>query len=223
MMKYQIKQLMLAAGLSITAISAQAVTLSAGDILALPGTTAAAEPQLAGTVLVDEIIPFSFTNDGGLSSGNVQQRVVRSSVDNTIDFYWRIINGETSAPIGSLRVGDFIANEYNANFRVDGLGVVAPDSAHRFLDIQDTFVNFLFADGVSAGQDSNFFFLDTTATNYAKTAIFDLTGTGNGGISNVFAAYAPAAAVPEPEVYAMLLAGLGLVGFAARQKQVKKT
>jgi PEP-CTERM motif len=30
------------------------------------------------------------------------------------------------------------------------------------------------------------------------------------------------AAVPEPETYALLLAGLGLVGFAARRKQVLK-
>jgi hypothetical protein len=28
-----------------------------------------------------------------------------------------------------------------------------------------------------------------------------------------------AAAVPEPETYAMLLAGLGLLGFAARRRQ----
>jgi hypothetical protein len=30
------------------------------------------------------------------------------------------------------------------------------------------------------------------------------------------------AAVPEPETYAMLLAGLGLLGFAARRKKLQK-
>ena len=30
---------------------------------------------------------------------------------------------------------------------------------------------------------------------------------------------AAATAVPEPEAYAMMLAGLGLIGFAARRKQ----
>ena len=33
---------------------------------------------------------------------------------------------------------------------------------------------------------------------------------------------APAPAVPEPETYAMTLAGLGLLGFAARHRKQKK-
>jgi hypothetical protein len=32
-----------------------------------------------------------------------------------------------------------------------------------------------------------------------------------------FEGFAPVTAVPEPETYAMLLAGLGLIGFAARR------
>ena len=38
------------------------------------------------------------------------------------------------------------------------------------------------------------------------------TGTYTGGIN--------VAAVPEPETYAMLLAGLGLIGFTARRRKL---
>jgi hypothetical protein len=222
-MKHQtkiLKQLLIAVGLSITALSAQAVTFNSGDNLALSGTTSATEPQLAGLVLVDDLIPFSFSTPTGLISGTVQQRVIRSFLDNTIDFSWRILNDSTSEAIGSLRVGDFVSPEINANYRTDGLGTLGPDRGHLFSTGQD--FNFLFSNGLAGGQGSNFFFFDTTATSYAKTAFFDLTGTGAGNnISIPFAAYAPA--VPEPEPYAMMLAGLGLIGFAQRKKTKQKS
>ena len=51
----------------------------------------------------------------------------------------------------------------------------------------------------------------------AGTYHFDIVGTvtgSGGGIYNV-----AIAAVPEPETYAMLLVGLGLIGFAARRRK----
>jgi hypothetical protein len=41
----------------------------------------------------------------------------------------------------------------------------------------------------------------------------------SGGMEVDHLQYGFAAAVPEPETYAMLLAGLGLLGFTARRRQ----
>ncbi len=208
----------IAATLGLSTHSAHAVLLNPGDTLALPGTTTAAEPQLAGTVLIDEIIPFAFGN----ISGQVQQRIVRSSLDGTLDFYWRVMSDPGSIDgIGSFRVGNFIAPEYNANFRTDGVGIRAPDQAHRFPGAQDSSVNFLFSEaGLLGNESSYFFFFDTTATNYTKTAFFDLTGTRAGFISDSFAAYSPSA-VPVPAAVWLLGSGLlGLIGVARGNNKV---
>jgi hypothetical protein len=113
--------------LCLLALLAEAVC-STRAIPALPGTTSFAEPQLAGVVLVDELIPFSFSARPALGNitGTVQQRAVRSSVDGTIDFYWRIINDtDSAAAIGSFRLG-FRFPEINAN-----TGRTASGTRHR--------------------------------------------------------------------------------------------
>jgi hypothetical protein len=215
-----VRQAVIAAALGLSTLPAHAVLLSPGDFGAvLPGTTVGAEPQLAGTVLVDEVIPFSFSAGIGLGdiTGQVQQRVVRSDVDGTLDFYWRVFNDETSASaIGSFRLGNFISPEYNANWRVDGLGDTAPSGADRFSGVYSSYVNFDFdvfssdpAAGLLPGHSSYFLLLDTTATNYAKTAAYDLTNMVQNPISGSFAAYTPAA-VPVPA--SAWLFGSGLMG-----------
>ncbi len=195
---------------------ARAVLLGPGDSAVLPGTTSAAEPHLASVVQVDELIPFSFVGDdlGGLITGTVQQRVVLA-IDGTIDFYWRVLlDSASSGALGSFRIGDFVSPEYDVDYRIDGLGDSGPSDAHRFTAPFESFVNFNFSGGLQPGDSSFFFFLDTSATAYAKTAIFDVTNVGQTHISDEFAAYSPAA-VPEPST--IVLMGLGAVGLLRRR------
>jgi hypothetical protein len=204
--------------------SAHAAILAPDSYTHLPGTTVAAEPQLAGTVLVDEIQPFSFSAYEGTVSGEVQVRIVRSDLDNTLDFYWKVSNDINSAgSIADLRLISFISPEYNANYRTDGSGTIGPEQAWLFSSTPTRgpgYVNFNFSEGLTPGQESRFFFLDTTATSYAKTAGYDLTNIGQTQISGAYGTYSPAV-VPLPGT--LLLFAPGLLGLAGLRKKISQS
>lgn len=217
------------AGLLGTFGAAQAAVVAPGDTVSLPGTTLAAQPFLQGHVLEDELISFSLPvsqTSADLITGTVQQRVVREDVSGTLDFYWRITQLNTGS-LGYFRVGNFVTDTFDADYRIDGLGDVGPASLTHFTNglggaTDDFGANFNFASGtadtLSAGQSSKFMLLHTDATHYAKTAFFDIASTGTFTASASFAAFAPAP-VPEPQTYALMLAGLGVVALVARRRK----
>jgi hypothetical protein len=154
----------------------------------------------------------------------VQSRVVLA-VDGTYDFYWRVFNDATSAgPIGFLRTGDISTSSYNANYRIDGLGDLAPLTAFLFATPTPGFINFAFYDVTSPGpttalepgQSSKFIFLDTNATHFAETAFVDIASIGTFQASNEISTFAPSS-VPELPIWAMMLLGFAGLGFAVRR------
>lgn len=184
----------------------------------LTGTTSALRPELAGTVVADDIQAFSFFG----VNGTIQNRVVREDGTGTLDFYWKINvdRDSTGTGVSAFRLGDFgYSFIKDADWRSDGLGTEMPDTARLFNSTSQPngSLNFIFSDGVEAGESSKFFFLRTNATSFAKTAQFDLLTIGAQNLSPMYSTFAPA--VPEPSTYAMLIAGLAVAGVAMRRRQ----
>lgn len=205
-------------------LSASAVPLSGAGTtdFSITGTTVAARPELAGTILEDKITEFTISGAGETLSGTIQNRVVRS-VDGTLDFYWRIVPTSGNGDLLAFRVGGFEGFTLDADWRIDGLGDVAPDTARYFGDGSGS-VNFLFSNnevGLSPTggyEESMFFFLDTNATSYSESGSFDLLCAGSGCMSQSYSTFAPTA-VPVPAAVWLFGSGLaGLIGFSRRKQ-----
>jgi hypothetical protein len=175
----------------------------------LGGTTSAARNELAGTVLQDVLTPFSFAG----VSGTVQNRVVQETGTGTLDFYWKVnvLGSNTGAGVSAFRLADFgYGNLKDADWRIDGLGTVGPDTGRLFnvANYPTGDINFLFGRGIAPDQSSRLFFLHTNATTYSLAAKYDLLSTGSPEqLSGLFSTFAP---VPEASTFAMM--GLGLLG-----------
>ena len=193
-----------------------AVPLIPGSAVLLPGTTVAARPELAGVVLVDQLVAFSVTipTDQHIT-GMIQERVVREFGSGTLDFYWRVFNDSSSLNnLGSFRLGAFITGSYDADWRIDGLGTVNPDNAFWFGSPD---VNFEFTAGLAPGEESRFMFLHTDATSYGLTASMDVATPGAFEESQSLRTFGPS--VPDAGS-TLMLATLAMSGLTLLRRKV---
>lgn len=153
-----------------------------GPAIPLPaGTTAAAEPDLAGTVLRDALIPFTISVGGApVFQGVLQDRVVRSSASGRLHFYRRIRDTRRglNGVVRSVTIESFAASpRLQADWRPDGLGTVAPTTVQRSVGTGAR-VRFTFpvapATALIGGRESRFFYLKgttLTSSNAGRTRI----------------------------------------------------
>jgi len=220
----------------LTSGSLSALALSPNESIEQPaGTSLTTAPWLAGVIVEDTVVPFSYPgtliipgcacDSFGDVTGTVQSRVVKS-VDGTFDFYWKISVDDTSfLQVTGFRLQGIPPAAYGAGWRTDLEG----DERPAIIGMgSNGGVSFTFGgtggsyfpgyDQLREGHDSRWLLLDSQATAYAASGTFSLTtykftyGLGDWyGDSGFYPMFA--AAVPEPP--AGVLAMLGLAGMAA--------
>ena len=242
---------LMAAALIGLSSAALAIPLAPGGVVFPTGTTFAANPNLGGAVVNDNIIAFDFdptpvtpfSNVGG----ELQNRVALSDNLNTAIFMPRIrntynIDGGTFAILG-FSVTGYTGVDVDVDFRTDGLGDVGPTSVSRSADGDLMTVRFgtpIVADSVDPPgrqEESRFMSILTDSTDFDTSGIMTVFGeiiplgssTPSGNAANTFSftiagVAAPAAAVPPVPVPAsMALFGTGLLAFGAMRIRKRKT
>ena len=113
---------------------AQGVPLNPDSLISLSGTTVTTRPSLAGTVLADTFVPFA----GESARGEVETRVVRETMSETLDFYFRVFVEFNpcsfcgSAGVAALRIDDvYPFPTVDVDFLSDSPGDSGPDFAWR--------------------------------------------------------------------------------------------
>jgi hypothetical protein len=217
-----------------TTVPAQASTIISGPgSYGVAATTAAAEPDLAGSILEDRLQPFTINgSDGGVATGTIQERVVRSNDTGFLHFYSRVIFDTISGfePGSYVEWLDFnpaaTGNPLAVGRRTDGLGTATSSNYDLAGTGQSRFdFNLINLAPANAGFSTQFHYLKSNATNYAlngqlKLSGFEFIGFNANGISSPWlSTWGPSNGVPEMQSWAMMIAGFGAVGAAMRRRR----
>jgi len=164
-----------------SAAMATSVPLPPGANLPAPATTDAAEPTLAGVVEQDTLVPFVITGPGGavICEGKLQDRVVRSTANNRLDFYYAIRDTNGPGAIARIITTNFGSLPLRAGYRTDGLGTVPPRIVNRSTGAGAA-VAFSFRNppvSCAAHAESRFMLIRTPVKAFHTGGITEIVGT----------------------------------------------
>lgn len=207
---------------------------AAALVLAFVATSVQAAPLLSNAVALQPVSAIATTNygapyttnkiidQGGMSATYVSGVTAASAIDSyTINDYQQVWHGQYGVQTGNLvfdlgasytldRVFLFWTNGGStnniANFNID----VSNDSGFSSFVTAASFSN-------PSGAMNRVDFSSLVTGEFVRLSWTSLQGSYPG--LGEFVAGGVAAAVPEPETYAMLLAGLGLMGVVARRRK----
>ena len=156
---------------------------------------------------------FSYTDDG---SRNLDLVKVFDSV-NPIVLTFTVAHD--TGPGNPYNITEHITNNTGVDWTDFHFSITEPDhgSGVVFTSFNSSTLSGFSLDGSSGPRNLDFTgFLTVGGT---ATALFDLSpfDPGAGGTTTFTLTQVPT--IPEPETYAMLLAGLGLIGFSARSRK----
>ncbi|MCG7940381.1 MAG: VPLPA-CTERM sorting domain-containing protein [Candidatus Thiodiazotropha lotti] len=216
-------------GLGLWFTTASAAILSPGSNITLNGTTLATDPNLAGTVVHENLIGFTLTDPSGatLLTGNYLDRVIRSTNTDQLIFSGRIQDlanvGSSSMGVLDWSVSGFGGYQTDVEYRTDDLlGDIGPETALRSSDGDNVIFDFFIE--LEPPETSLPSSIATDAT------LFDLTGTAFLSLENLISGeeleieldgLAAPSAVPLPAAFWMF--GSGLIGLIGFQRQRRKS
>lgn len=210
-MKLHTKLIVAALACGATIAQASTITIGMGASSAAAQSSAAAyqtvvSAAIANTAVVDSYDNIVPQNLGlGTSSGNFAfQSIVNFGVSTSQAGLWSIRSGVDFGKGGALFV-DGVAQAFNSNDMWWG-GSYSDTSQYFGISLNLAAGNHTLAiygleDCCSGAQQAQFAYGSTAFTSFSK----------NDGLN-------PVTAVPEPESYAMLLTGLGLMAAIARRR-----
>ena len=184
------------------------------------------------------LLDWQVTRDVDLAAGSKQfdyfDFVYRDSADNKLVFGTRALNRvDNNEEINFLYRGGFAgystASAWTFSTDVDlrqyQAGLTSDNSYNASVAFDDNVVRQKSDVSLSEGNPwSGLFLVKTDAPDYVlgtnAIGFFQAGEEGQAKVGGFIGGYV-AAAVPEPETYAMLLAGLGIVGLAARRRNAK--
>jgi hypothetical protein len=209
------KPVLLAALLSLATPAAFAVPFAPGEIKPVPSL------NFPGLVIADPLRPFTIDFGGGLTlSGDVQDRIVDYGGGQlSFETYIRnlVAPAGSSFSIESFARGSFAGYAVDATWDPTGLGTATPSLGMRSFDGADMTVFYGTGFPIPPTSGNEFVSFRTNATQFAATGLMSIGARGPNGqfASTMLTVYQP---VPEPGVYAMMLAGaLALLAVGRRR------
>ena len=232
-----LRHVIAAAALAVMGAPAVAAPLSPGSVIFPTGTTSAADPDLAGTVINDNLITATFGGPLIIARYNVQNRVVRSTNLGSLIFAPRIRdpfnNGFASRfEIVAFRLtgfGDAMLSD--VEFRTDGPYDKGPTSVSRSND--GDILTFRYGDPLlndalnppGVRDESYFPSIKTTATHFRNIGTMTLLGRSSDADpddplqSVTIRGIAVPAVIPLPASGVLLIGGLAGLGALARRRR----
>jgi len=208
-------------------------TLSKAIIGALAFTATITTATAAGVITHISVEPSGIGSFGVLNSLFPKQLHFSTSLDSADPFTVTFTVGHASGAGGPYRVTETISNHTGVVWNDFHLSVSEPTAGGQgmvFTNFNNSTLSSFTLDSPPSSGPRNLNFTGNLGDAGTATAIFNLSlpDPGAGNTTTYTLTQLPSASpsvspVPEPETYAMLMAGLGVIGLMVRRRSARQS